>query len=125
LKIRRYLRRLGCGIALVLWFTFLLTPCVMVVLATQHEIILTHSDIPQDDFRIWLIQSIGQRGIGVANSRRVSAADGNVCTIIDGFFVLWEGKPASSTHYCSCYQKQDYEWVSTAEGAEACQIAEK
>jgi len=62
---------------------------------------------------------------GKIGSRRVNAADGNVCTIIDGFFVLWEGKPAPATHYCSCYQKQDYEWVSTAEGAEACQIAEK
>ena len=124
MKIRRSLRRFGCGIALVLWFTLLLTPCLMIVLATQREIILTHSDIPQDDFRIWLIQSIGQRGVGVANSRRVNAAGGNVCTIIDGFFILWEGKGAPP-HYCSCYQKQNNQWVSTAEGAEACMLAEK
>jgi hypothetical protein len=96
----------------------------MVVLATQKEIILTHSDIPQDDFRVWLIQSAKQRGLGISNSRRVSVSDDSVCTVIDGFFILWEGKGEPS-HYCSCYQKQDSVWQSRAEGAEACALAEK
>ncbi|MEP7288933.1 MAG: hypothetical protein ABI947_24535 [Chloroflexota bacterium] len=125
MKIGQVLRRTGCGILLILWFTLLLTPCLAFVLAVQKEIVLTHSDIPEDAFRVWLIQDINARGIGISNSQRVTAAtNGATCTIIDGRFLLWQGK-AASPHFCSCYTKQNGYWSSIAEGDAACHLAEK
>ncbi len=115
-------RRIGCGILLVAWFLFLLTPCLLIVLATQQEIVLTHSDVPNDNLRIWLVQEAGQRGIGFSNSRRVDAPSNAVCTLTDVRFVLWEGK-GEPNHYCSCYTRQNNEWTSIAEGADACKMA--
>jgi hypothetical protein len=123
LRIRRLLRRLGCGILLVLWFTFLLTPCLMIKLAVDGEIVLTHSDIPNDDFRVWLIQDVRNRGIAVSNTRRVDAPSGAVCTLTDVGFFLWQGKGGDSQHYCSCYSKVESAWSSVAEGDSACQLA--
>ncbi len=119
---RRRLGRIGCGVLVVAWFLFLLTPCLVVVLVTQKEIVLTHSDVPNDDFRIWLISEPSQRGIAVSNSRRVSAANNAVCTLTDVRFIMWQGK-GDPNHYCSCYTQQDSAWVSVAEGAEACKLA--
>src|SRR5258707_1210353 len=99
-------------------------PCIAIVLATQGEIVLAHSDLPNDDFRVWLIQQPRERGIALSNSHRVSGTDGSVCTIIDAHFVLWEGQQVASPHYCSCYKQQDGNWNSTAEGDEACLLAE-
>ena len=122
MKLKRRLRRLGCGALLVLWFLLLLTPCLAVVLLTQREIVLTHSDVPNDDFRVWLIQEAGQRGIAISNSRRVTVPNDAVCTLIDVRFLLWQGK-GDPNHYCSCYARQADSWSSIAEGAEACKLA--
>ena len=116
------IRRLGCGVLLVMWFMILLLPCIMIVLATQGEIVLTHSGIPEDDFRVRLIQTTTERGLAISNSHRVDIQDGNVCTIIDVRFFLWQGK-ANPAHYCSCYTGSDKTWSSVAEGTEACQLA--
>ena len=124
-RIPKILRRFGCGVLLIAWFALLMLPCVAIVLVTQGEIVLAHSDIPNDDFRIWLIQQPHERGVALSNSRRVSGTDGSICTIIDGSFLMWEGQQAASSHYCSCYNKQqDGSWSSTAEGDQACQLAE-
>jgi len=94
----------------------------MVVLASQGEIILQHSNIPEDDFRIRLIQTVSERGLAISNSRRVDTTNGNVCTIIDVRFLLWQGK-ANPAHYCSCYTWSGLNWSSIAEGADACTLA--
>ncbi len=125
MKIRRVLRRIGCGILIVLWFMLLTLPCLAVVLATQHEIVLAHSDIPDDNFRIWLIQDARQRGIAISNSRRVDGPNGAICTVTDGKFLMWQGQPADPPHFCSCYTHQDNTWSSVAEGEDACKLAGK
>ena len=121
MKIRRVLRRIGCGVLIVLWFVILLLPCFAVVLATQHEIVLAHSDIPDDNFHVWLIQEARQRGIAISNSSRVDGANGAICTVTDGRFLMWQGQ-ADPWHYCSCYTHQDNNWSSIAEGDEACKM---
>jgi hypothetical protein len=108
---------------LVLWFIFLLTPCLMFKLAVDREIILIHSDLPEDDFRIWLIQDVRNRGVAISNSRRVDASNGAACTVIDVRFILWQGKGGDSQHYCSCYSKAESGWSSVTEGEAACQLA--
>src|SRR5258708_38104019 len=105
MQVPKRLSRIGCGLAVVLWFMLLTLPCFAVVLATQGEIILTHSDIPFDDFRVWLIQQPRQRGIAISNSHRVSAVDGSnaVFTLLDARFILCEGQPVTSPPYLSSY----------------------
>jgi hypothetical protein len=120
--LKRKLQRVGCGSLVVIWFILLLTPCLFVVLATQREIVLTHSDIPNDDFRVWLIQERGHHGIALSNSRRVSAANDAACILIDVRFIMWQGT-GDPNHYCSCYTRQNNRWVSIAEGPEACKLA--
>jgi hypothetical protein len=124
-RLPRPVRRFGCGALLVLWFTLLTTPCFVIVLAIQGEIALAYSDIPEDQFRIWLVQQIRERGVAISNSRRVDV-EGGVCTIIDTRFFLWQGR-AEPAHQCSCYSKEEGQtfWRSFAEGDEACQIAEE
>ena len=116
------LRRVGCGILVAVWFLLLLTPCLFVFLVTNQEIVLTHSDVPNDNFRIWLIQEANQRGVAVSNARRVTAANNAVCTLTDVRFIMWQGK-GDPNHYCSCYVQQDSAWTSIAEGTEACKLA--
>src|SRR5258708_747333 len=103
LKIRRLLRRLGCGVLLVLWFALLTLPCFAIALVFQKEIILTHSDIPNDEFRIWLIQDIRNRGVAVTNSRRVDAPNGVVCTVINGGFFLLQGTSSEPPPHLPLY----------------------
>lgn len=122
MKIKRTARRLGCALLLVLWFLLLLTPCLFIVLITQREIVLAHSNVPNDDFRVWLIQEADQRGLAVSNSRRVSAPNNVVCTLTDVRFFLWKGK-GDPNQYCSCYVRQSDSWSAVAEGAEACKLA--
>src|SRR5258707_13853463 len=101
IKIPKLLPRIGCGLAVVLWFMLLTLPCFAVVLATQGEIILTHSDIPFDDFRVWLIQQPRQRGIAMPNSHRVTAVEGSkaVWTVLDAHFLRWEWMLVTSRIY--------------------------
>src|SRR5258708_20676558 len=122
--LRKTLKRIGCGALLVVWFAVLELPWFAIVLVTQGEIVLADSDVPNDDFRVWLIQQPHQRGIALSNSRRVDGTDGSVCTIVDGSFLMWEGQQAASPHYCSCYKQQNGNWSSTAESDQACQLAE-
>ncbi len=118
----RRLRRVGCGVLVALWFLVLLTPCAGFILLVQHEVVWTHSDLPDDTFRVWLIQQIDQRGLGFASARRVDLPNQTACTITDVRFVLWQGQGAPN-HYCACYTRQDNAWTSTATGTDACQIA--
>jgi hypothetical protein len=125
IQLPKPLRRLGCGLLLLVWFLVMLTPCFVIVLATQREIVIQYSDIPQDELRIWTIQERDLRGIGIANSRRVTvtATTGDAtCTVIDIRFVLWQGQ-AESARSCACYELRDGAWRETTIGDAACKLA--
>ena len=122
-KLPKNVRRAGCVVLILLWFVLLTLPCFAIILATQREIVLTHSDVPDDNFRVWLIQSTTQRGIGISNSRRVDAANNAICTVTDGKFLMWQGTGGDPIHFCSCYSHQDNNFSSIAEGADACTMA--
>jgi hypothetical protein len=103
----------------------LLTPCIVIPLISQGEIVLTHSDVPGHSTRIWLIQDARERGIAFWTSRRVDVQNSpntTVCTVTDVRFVMWQGS-GSPNHYCSCYARQNDRWSSAADGAEACKLA--
>jgi hypothetical protein len=129
-KIPKLLRRIGCGALLIVWFFAMLTPCAVVVLATQGEIKFTYSDLPEDDLRIWTVSSTNTRGIAISNSRRMTPVQPistasfreSMCQIIDINFLLWQGS-ADSSHQCYCYARDSEAWFMVVDGAQACQLA--
>lgn len=128
--LRRPLRWVLFPVLFVVWLVFILSPCFVIVLAVQREIVITYSDVPADELRIWTISEARLRGVAISNTRRVSSvapvpdADGSTatCTITDTRFLLWQGS-ADDGHQCSCYVKRGETWQSVAEGAAACTLA--
>jgi hypothetical protein len=119
-KRRSPLRRLGCGVALIIWFVLMLTPCLLIVLATQGQITILLSGGPEREFRIWMVMESDRRGFGIANpSLHEDPKNDAVCVQTDVRFALWmgEGKPAS---YCECFQhsSSDGNWhsINTRQG---------
>jgi hypothetical protein len=129
--VRKLLRRIGCGALLVVWFLFLLTPCLVITLAIQREISITWSDVPDDVFRVWVVQERDAQGLAISSARRVNpGAEPNVaCVVLDVRFLLWGGDAERSgalpVHQCSCYSRQDTEsvWTPHSAGPEACTLA--
>ena len=120
-------RRVGCGLLVVLWFGILIFgPCAIVTLMSGNEIRLVHSDVPDDNtLRIWLIQEADERGLGISTGYSVNPAADTVCTITDTHFVLWLGQGASS-HGCACYTRQTGgSYTSLSDGPDACTMASR
>ena len=122
-KRRSPLRRLGCSLAVVLWFILLLTPCLCIVLATQGEIAIRLGDIPGQSFRLWLLNESRERGLGISRSSVTMSSDSNqVCLQTDVSFVLWAGS-AEATSFCECYTHSDNlnNWELTSNHQGSCQ----
>ncbi len=105
--------RLGCGLALALWFTLLLAPCGLFYLAANGEIRLRHADIPQPHehprLLISLISEARQRGLRIENSYLVAEAGaaGETCVQTNARFLLWESSgDIQDARYCDCYQQR-------------------
>jgi hypothetical protein len=99
------LRRFGCLILLVLWFSFVLSPCVLITLAQQGEITFSQGELPGQQFRAWLIMEIDQRGMGISSTSQHEIS-GEQCVQTNVNFVLWEGE-AEPTSYCECFTRDD------------------
>ena len=112
-KRRGPLRRLGCGLALALWFLFLLTPCALFYLATNGEIRLDHADMPQPHSQprllISLINDVDNRGLQILRSTKTGAVgDTSVCVETAVAYLLWaSSKSNQDVIYCDCYSRAD------------------
>ena len=121
---RSPIRRLGCTIAVILWFIVLLTPCLCIVLASQGEIAVRLGDVPGQSFRLWLLSESRQRGLGVSRPSTFAGIDQNeVCIQTDVSFILWEGSE-EATSYCECYTRLDNNggWEVFSSEQTACQL---
>jgi hypothetical protein len=98
------IRRIGCTIAVILWFLLLLTPCLVIVLATHGEISVSTGSAPEQRTRIWLIMEARSRGLGVSTAS-AHESDGQTCVQTDVQFWLWQGSE-EPTSYCECYTHQ-------------------
>lgn len=116
---RSPLSRLGCAVALILWFTLLLSPCFMIVLATRGEISVTTGPAPEQRVRIWLIQEADQSGIGISSGTMIQHED-EICVQTDVNFVLWQGE-AQPVQYCECYIQAKETFQLTDVTQAACQ----
>lgn len=110
------IRRVGCTIAVILWFLLLLTPCVVIVLATRGEISISTGDAPEQRVRLWLVMEARSRGLGISNAS-LHESGGKLCVQTDVQFLLWQGSE-DSTQYCDCYTRdgEDFNFVSTNSG---------
>lgn len=117
IKPRSRLRRLGCGIGLVIWAILLLFPCMAIVLISQGEIAVQLGNVPGQSLRIWLVQDATERGLGIARPSIHTDDNANVCLQTDTNFLMWMGK-GETTSYCECYAHNGDNWksVSAAQG---------
>jgi|SRR5690606_34885709 hypothetical protein len=116
---RHPLRRPGCVIALIIWFLLLLSPCFMIVLAVRGEFSITTGSAPEQRVRLWLIQEIGQSGIGLSNAEVRQTGEDAICVQTNVQFLLWRGQ-AEPTQYCECYERAESEWQAASVEQGAC-----
>jgi len=123
------IKRLGCGVLLVLWFTLLLTPCMLFYLAANGEIRIWHSSIPEPNAHprllVELVTEIDYRGLQSTRSYVVDsiADDDAICVQTDVSFYLWESiEDDLDTSYCDCYQRDnpDASWVLSETITDVC-----
>ncbi|NWG16625.1 MAG: hypothetical protein HXY41_08320 [Chloroflexi bacterium] len=95
-------RRLGCWVGLALWFVILLSPCALFLLATQGQITVSLGSAPEQTLRIWLINEIRERGIGISWAATFADGQDGLCVQTDTRFVLWAGRAENAT-FCACY----------------------
>jgi len=116
---RPRLRRIGCLLALAVWFVLLLIPCFFIMLVSRGEITLAQGSAPNQMLRIWLISEADHRGLALSTTSAYTAEQGgNVCVQTDVRFLLWYGD-ADSTTFCECYlrdERGDYTLTQTSQG---------
>lgn len=119
-SLRHPLRRPGCVIALVLWFLILLTPCIMIMLATQGEISIPTGSAPEQRLRVWLVQEAAQSGIGISNVDVQWTTDEALCVQTSVRFLIWRGRAEEPSQYCECYEKAESDWRISRVDEGAC-----
>ena len=111
---RNPLFRAGCGLAVIIWFMLILTPCALFYLAANKEIRISFGDIPHPhehpQLLISLVSERSDRGLRIETSRVVSRAkdDTTACVQSDVRFVLWQSQAGDlNVAYCDCYNSDD------------------
>lgn len=122
------LGKLGCGFALVVWFTILLTPCALFWLAFQGDIVISHGSIPEPQehplLRISLIMDADQRGFQFTRSiLQPSQAEDALCVETVVNYLMWQSKDsAPPAVYCDCYSRTqtNANWFFDSREESAC-----
>lgn len=128
---RSLFSRLGCGIVLVIWFMILLTPCALLYLASNGEIRILHTDIPDayehPRLSIELVSEVKSRGLRVINSSVVDndLDDNLMCVQTNVRFLLWQtNEDNQDTAYCDCYERNESDagWSFSQSTPDICLI---
>jgi hypothetical protein len=116
---KRILRRLGCGLVIAVWLVVMLLPCLLVTLLVQKELVIKRSDIPEDEYRLFILENQDERGFGLSRGSIVTGGEdtGEVCIITRVNYLLWEGE-AENKVYCDCYEKTAGEWSAVLIGGD-------
>ncbi len=117
---RSLFSRLGCYFLLGIWFTILLTPCALLYLASNGEIRISHSDIPDSyehpQLSIELVSEVDSRGLRIVNSSVVDNVlnDNLMCIQTNVRFLLWQTEEDNqNVSFCDCYERADSDSVWT------------
>ena len=110
---RSLIRRLGCGVVLVIWFAFLLLPLLLFVLAIQGDITILHgSDIPDRQshprFQVFVQMEPEVQGLQFTTSSIKDIDSQKMCIEVNVRYFLWEGQGDPAT-YCDCYFRATHE----------------
>jgi hypothetical protein len=122
------LRRLGCGLMLLVWFAILLIPGMMFWLATGGQLRISHADVPDPHqhplLQVDLIMTTENRGLQITQTSIHSNDELNLCIQGDVNYLLWESdNTATSATYCQCYERSssDADWTFTTQTVGACE----
>ncbi|MBK8028134.1 MAG: hypothetical protein IPK17_01225 [Chloroflexi bacterium] len=118
---RSPLRRLGCTIALIIWFTLLLAPCFLIVMATQGELTISQGNLPGQQIRLWLIMEADERGLGVSSTSTQQLDLNTIGLQTNINFLLWSGQ-ADALIYCETFTRVSASdpWTPTTTETSAC-----
>lgn len=124
-KKRSPLRRIGCGLLLVVWFTVLMLPLFLFILAVNGEIRIGHSgDMPDKHehplLELSLVMEADFRGLRITNAA-VAQRDGEdaLCVQTNVRYLLWQGEGDPAT-FCDCYARAGENWELTETLMGAC-----
>ncbi|MBI5669771.1 MAG: hypothetical protein HZC41_17375 [Chloroflexi bacterium] len=120
---RSPLRRIGCGLGLLLWAVVMVSPCLLFTLATQGQITVMLGGAPNQEARIWLINEARVRGIAISwPSLHNVEGDTALCVQTDTRFFLWAGSGDPAT-FCECYTRigPDDAWTAAESFSGSCQ----
>ncbi|MDX2162586.1 MAG: hypothetical protein SF162_14780 [bacterium] len=118
---RTPLQRVGCGCAVLVWLVFLLVPCFMITLATQGQITVALSDVPEHELRFWLVMDARERGIGVSLPTISQTSETGVCVQTTVQYLLWMGR-GEPTVFCDCFEREtaDQPWGMISTAMQSC-----
>lgn len=122
---RSLLRRIGCGVALIIWFAVLLLPTFFFILAVEGDITLRHrGDVPDKHqhplLQVNLLMDADTRGLQLTNSSVDRGEDG-LCIDTSVRYFLWQGE-GENVRFCDCYIRNDADdsWNFDSTSPEAC-----
>ena len=125
----RALKRIGCALALVCWFAFLLLPCALFALARDGQIVFSRSGLPGDVLlRVQLLTDADYTGLSFTTSSVSRSEDGaRACVRSTVRYLFWRGESASVARYCECYARtgSNAPWLLSPDApATSCQPGE-
>jgi hypothetical protein len=109
---RHPIGRLGCAVALLIWFALLLLPCGMIYLAMGNTIAIPNDSIPEPEqhplYEVQLIMEVENRGLKLSSSSIASEAETRLCIETTANYLLWQSdETATNSQFCQCYQRRD------------------
>lgn len=115
------IKRVGCILALIVWFLLLLLPCGLFTLATQGEISVSQGSLPGQQMRLWLIMEVDERGLGVSSTAARQDDANNACLQTSVSYLLWQGQ-SDPLVYCECFARDsaDAAWTLVSTQTDAC-----
>jgi len=114
------IKRFGCGLLVILWFTVLLLPCALFYLAANGEIRIWQNDVPEPyshpRLLIELVSEVDYRGLRFVNSSIVDTDldDNALCVQTNVSYFLWETvEDNQDVAFCDCYVREDIDSIWT------------
>jgi len=116
---RRWFNRSSCCVMFAVWVIVMLMPCFFVTLLVNKEIVFSRSDLPEHEYRLFILEETDLRGFGFSRARVESggADEDNFCMVTSISYLLWEGEGDGLT-YCNCYEKAGEDWSPVMVGGD-------
>lgn len=117
---RKWFRRFGCCLLLIVWFVLMLMPCFFVTLLVEKDIVISRSSVPDHEWRVFILEEPDERGFGFTSGKIVSGGsdEETVCVVTSVDYLLWEGESEPDT-YCNCFERVGEGWSTTLAGGDA------